>query len=175
MEQTAALTNFHPEVVLVSPRIPPNTGTVARLCGALCARLHLIEPLGFDVSEKSIRRAGLDYWDEVDVTVHGSLEALRAARPGRRLVLVETGGTVSPSAFRFAPGDLLVFGSETEGLPAALVALAQSGSAGERDVELITIPMYSPRVRSINLANSVSMVLFAAVEQLRERELACPR
>jgi tRNA (cytidine/uridine-2'-O-)-methyltransferase len=159
---------FHPEVVLVAPRIPQNTGTVARLCAALCARLHLVEPLGFDVSEKAVRRAGLDYWDAVDVTVHGSLEALRMARPGRRLILVETGGSVSPSRFAFAPGDLLVFGSETEGLPATLL---EEVRAGRVEGALLTLPMFSSRVRSINLANSVSMALFAAIEDLRARYL----
>lgn len=166
-EDAKKLCAFHPEVVLVSPQIPPNTGTVARLCGALCAKLHLVEPLGFDVSEKAVRRAGLDYWDEVDITVHGSLEALKKAKPGRRWVLVETGGTVSPSQFAFAPGDLLLFGSETKGLPAHLVEEAKTSP----DVVVLTIPMYSGRVRSLNLANTVSMALFAAVENLRERFL----
>ncbi|MCA2961173.1 MAG: tRNA (cytidine(34)-2'-O)-methyltransferase [Silvanigrellales bacterium] len=166
-EDAKKLRDFHPEVVLVAPQIPPNTGTVARLCGALCTKLHLVEPLGFDVSEKAVRRAGLDYWDEVDITVHGSLAALRAFKPGRRLVLVETGGTVSPSSFAFEPGDLLVFGSETQGLPTDVLRESESNP----NVVILTVPMYSSRVRSLNLANTVSMVVFAAVENLRERFL----
>jgi len=165
-EALVRIRDGHPEVVLFAPQIPPNTGTVARLCAALQARLHLVEPLGFDVSEKAVRRAGLDYWSEVDITVHGSLDALRAALPDRRLVLVETGGTASPMDFEFAPGDLLVFGSETTGLPQDFVQTSVQAGA-----TLLTIPMHSARVRSINLANTVSMVLFVAVEKLRQAKL----
>ena len=167
-QETMRLRCFFPEVVLFAPKIPPNTGTVARLCAALSARLHLIEPLGFDISEKSVRRAGLDYWESVDVTVHGSFADLLAVRPNRRIVFVETGSQTSPSDFNFEPGDLLVFGSETTGIPSALL----EDCLKEKNAHVVTIPMYHEKVRSINLANSVSMVLFQATEQLRKEFLS---
>jgi tRNA (cytidine/uridine-2'-O-)-methyltransferase len=168
------LRNYFPEVVLYAPQIPPNTGTVARLCGALSSRLHLVEPLGFDVSEKAVRRAGLDYWSEVEVTVHGSLQHVLQARPYGRVLLIETGSGTSPAHFEYQPGDLLFFGSETKGLPSSfleeITALGkekQSSYFGR--VHWLTVPMFSPKVRSINLANTVSMVLYSAVENLKKK------
>jgi tRNA (cytidine/uridine-2'-O-)-methyltransferase len=153
------LRDFHPEIVLISPQIPPNTGTIARLCAALSCRLHLIEPIGFDVSEKSFRRAGLDYWPYVELYVHASWEEFIKLRPQRRIVCVETGGHKSPSEFRFEAGDLLVFGAETFGIPQNILAACGENQRGQ----LVTIPMFDRGVRSLNLANSVSIVAHCAL------------
>lgn len=162
-EQSAAqLLNYHPEVVLYSPQIPPNTGTVARLCAAFSCRLHLIEPIGFDVSEKSFRRAGLDYWPFVELYVHDSWEAFLELRPQRRVILVETGGNTSPAEFVFQPGDLLVFGAETFGIPRHILSDVEENQRGQ----VITIPMFDRGVRSLNLANSVSIVAHCALADL---------
>jgi tRNA (cytidine/uridine-2'-O-)-methyltransferase len=153
--------------VLVSPQIPPNTGTIARMCAAFAMRLHLVEPLGFDLSEKAVRRAGLDYWENVDVHVHGSLDALDAVTLGRRWVFIETGGEVSPSEFIFDTNDLLVLGSETKGIPQVWMDQLLSEGRGV----IVTLPMYSSQVRSINLSCAASMVIFQATEQLRKKVL----
>ena len=162
---TEKLRDFHPEVVLYSPQIPPNTGTVARLCAALGARLHLVEPLGFEISSKALRRAGLDYWEFVDVTVHKSLENLLEARPGRRLVFVETGGNQNPEDFDFSPGDLLIFGAETTGVPKDFLQNALL----TKNAALVTVPMFCSGVRSINLANTVSIALYSAIAHLHKK------
>ncbi|MBM3381437.1 MAG: tRNA (cytidine(34)-2'-O)-methyltransferase [Betaproteobacteria bacterium] len=161
----AQLRDFHPEIVLYSPQIPPNTGTIARLCAAMTCRLHLIEPLGFDVSEKSFRRAGLDYWPFVELYVHESWDAFLRTRPFRRLVLIETGGQTSPSEFLYEPGDLLVFGAETTGIPRHILSDCKENQRGH----LVTIPMFDRGVRSLNLANSVSIVAHCALAQLHAR------
>lgn len=159
------LRDFHPEIVLISPQIPPNTGTIARLCAALSCRLHLIEPIGFDVSEKSFRRAGLDYWPFVELYVHSSWEEFLSLRPHRRLIFVETGGKNSPSDFQFQAGDLLVFGAETFGIPQNILAACTESQRGH----LVTIPMFDRGVRSLNLANSVSIVAHCALASLHAR------
>lgn len=161
-----ALRDYHPEIVLYSPQIPPNTGTIARLCAAFSCRLHLIEPLGFDVSEKSFRRAGLDYWPFVELYVHDSWESFLTTRPGRRIVLIETGGQNSPSDFRYEPGDLLVFGAETTGIPRHILSDCKENQRGQ----LVTIPMFDRGVRSLNLANSVSIVAHCALANLHASE-----
>jgi tRNA (cytidine/uridine-2'-O-)-methyltransferase len=162
----ATLKDFHPEIVLYSPQIPPNTGTIARLCAALTCRLHLIEPLGFDVSEKSFRRAGLDYWPFVELYVHPSWDAFLQTRPFRRIVLIETGGQTSPSEFQYEPGDLLVFGAETTGIPRHILSDCKENQRGH----LVTIPMFDRGVRSLNLANSVSIVAHCALAQLHAQQ-----
>jgi tRNA (cytidine/uridine-2'-O-)-methyltransferase len=164
-ESVSALRNFHPEIVLFSPQIPPNTGTIARLCAAFSCRLHLIEPIGFDVNEKSFRRAGLDYWPFVELYVHPSWDEFCARRPGRRMILIETGGQNSPSDFVFQPGDLLVFGAETFGLPQNILTACLESQRGH----LLTIPMYDRGVRSLNLSNSVSIATHCAVSYLHTR------
>lgn len=161
-QSSAMLLNYHPEIVLYAPQIPPNTGTVARLCAAFSCRLHLIEPIGFDVSEKSFRRAGLDYWPFVELYVHDSWEAFLESRPDRRIVLVETGGHASPHTFPYQPGDLLVFGAETFGIPRHILAAVEENQRGQ----VVTIPMYDRGVRSLNLANSVSIVAHCALAAL---------
>lgn len=155
----ASLRRFHPEVVLMHPEIPQNTGSVSRLCAALATHLHLIEPMTFTLTEKRIRRAGLDYWTAVSLGIHSSWEEFLSLRAGRRFVFVETGGTQTPSTFGFLPGDVLIFGGETRGTPAD--AMEKARAVGE--VALVTVPMFNRRVRSINLANTVSIVLYQAV------------
>jgi tRNA (cytidine/uridine-2'-O-)-methyltransferase len=159
------LAHFHPEVVLVSPDIPQNTGSIGRMCAGLAANLHLIEPMPFTITEKKVRRAGLDYWEHVRVATHPSWDAFFATRSDRRFVFVETGGTEEPATFQFEPGDLLVFGSETKGLPEALMA----ETARRTRAHVVTIPMFNRGVRSFNLANTVSIVLYHAVARLHLR------
>ncbi len=158
------LLDYHPEVVLFAPQIPPNTGTIARACAALSARLHLIEPLGFDLSEKAVRRAGLDYWPFVDITVHQSWESFVSTRPNRRYLVVETGGNQTPHNFKFEAGDLLIFGAETFGFPNKLMDELKLNHRYEH----LTIPMFNRGVRSLNLSNTVSIVLHSAIASLQD-------
>lgn len=171
--------NAHPSnpvVVLFRPEIPPNAGSVARLCAAFRLRLVLIGPLGFDVTEKAFRRAGLDYWPWVDLDFFADWRSFRQCPDyaGTRAVFVETTGSESVHTFAFQPRDLLVFGSETSGLPDWLL----SGAASEHSVyavstcaeseprAVVRIPMQQPHVRSINLANSVAIVASHALGHL---------
>ena len=148
------------EVVLVAPQIPPNTGNVARTCAVTGCRLHLVGPLGFSLAEKDLRRAGLDYWDDVAVEVHADWPAFEAAhvrgRP-ERLHLFTARAERSLFTARFAPGDILVFGQEQLGLPPALVA-----AWPER---CVTIPML-PGQRSLNLAVAAGVGVYAALRSL---------
>jgi tRNA (cytidine/uridine-2'-O-)-methyltransferase len=156
------LLKYHPEVVLYCPQIPQNTGSVARLCAAFSTTLHLVEPMAFEITEKAVRRAGLDYWEHVNLYVHKSYDEFKKARAKRRLIFIETGGAELPHHFQFSPGDLLVFGAETFGIPNEII---------EKELALgnaykLTIPMFNRGVRSINLANTVSIVLYQAIAQL---------
>jgi len=143
-------------VVLVEPEIPPNTGNIGRLCLATGARLHLVKPLGFLIDDKTLRRAGLDYWHEVQVSLWDSFEALREAHSDARMWFLTTKAKRAYWEQAFAPGDFFVFGRETKGLPEALLA-----ASAERT---LTIPM-SPKTRSLNLATSAGIVLYEAVRQ----------
>lgn len=158
----ADLLQYHPEVVLYHPKIPQNTGTISRLCAGLSATLHLIEPMAFQITDKALKRAGLDYWSYVRVFVHKNFDHFRQARPNRRLVFVETGGACSPYEFAFLPGDVLVFGAETYGIPKDLI----QAECAANTAALVTIPMYNRGVRSLNVANTVSIVLSLAISQL---------
>ncbi len=145
-------------IVLVEPEIPPNTGNVGRLCLATGARLHLVKPLGFSLDDRALRRAGLDYWREVDVKLWDSLdEIFAAAQPGQHFHFLTTKVERAYWEARFEDGDFLVFGRETKGLPEPLLA-------ARRD-ECLTIPM-SGSTRSLNLATAVGIVLYEAVRQL---------
>jgi tRNA (cytidine/uridine-2'-O-)-methyltransferase len=157
--------NFHPEIVLCHPQIPPNTGTIVRLTAALCMRIHLIEPLGFELSEKSLRRAGLDYWEHAEVFCHKNWECFLKFRnnPTRRFVFIETGGTTSPFDFKFLPGDILVFGAETTGIPKEILNHHLKNDLNQ----LITLPMFHEKVRSLNLSNTVSVLAYLAIAKLR--------
>ena len=130
---------FH--IVLVEPEIPPNTGNIARLCGATGTILHLVGKLGFAIDDKQLRRAGLDYWSAIDVRQWPTLEQLQAAFPGSRWWYTSKKAARSYVEANFQPGDFLVFGKETEGLPEALLA-ANADQA-------IRIPIFSPIVRSL--------------------------
>ena len=144
-------------VVLVEPEIPPNTGNVGRLCLATGSTLHLVEPLGFSIDHRQVRRAGLDYWEEVDLRKWSSLEALQIANASARFFYITTKSSRPYFQAKFEPGDFLVFGRETKGLPETLL---------ERNSEsCLTIPMEG--TRSLNLATAVAIILFEAMRQLR--------
>lgn len=145
-------------VVLVEPQIPPNAGNVARLCAATGCALHLVEPLGFRIDDRELKRAGLDYWDALGVVVHPSLEALLDAFPPHRLWLLSTRATRSYAGAQFARGDALVFGKETAGLPQALIDAHPDRA--------LRIPMRTGAVRSINLSTAAGVVTYAALTRL---------
>jgi tRNA (cytidine/uridine-2'-O-)-methyltransferase len=147
---------FH--VVLVEPEIPPNTGNVIRLCANTGAQLHLVKPLGFGLEERKLRRAGLDYHDLAVLRVHDDLDACLRALDGSRLFAVETGGGRLYSDVRFERGDALLFGSETRGLSEAVKRKCPPGN-------WLKIPMANG-TRSLNLSNSVALVLYEAWRQL---------
>ena len=143
-------------IVLYQPEIPHNTGAVGRLCLATQSRLHLIKPLGFSIDDKQLKRAGLDYWREVDVHVWDSFEDLRAAAsPSAQVFYLTTKTTRAYWAAEFPDECYLVFGPETRGLPESLLT--------EEDAGCLTIPMAG--TRSLNLATSVGIVLYEAVRQ----------
>lgn len=144
-------------VVLVEPQIPPNTGNVARLCAATGCALHLVEPLGFSIDDRELKRAGLDYWNAVDVTVHASLPAFVEAFRGS-LWLLSTRAARPYAEAPFARGDALVFGKETAGLPQALLD-AHPGRA-------LRLPMREGAVRSLNLSTAAGIVTYAALARL---------
>ena len=146
-------------VALIEPEIPPNTGNIARLCAATFTPLHLVGKLGFRTDDKAVRRAGLDYWNEVEIHYHLNIEALYAALPGCRFLYFTTKAEREYTFFEYAPGDCLVFGRETRGLPEELLRANWEHS--------LRIPMPNTRVRSLNLATSVGIVLYEALRQLR--------
>ena len=143
-------------IVLVEPEIPQNCGNIARTCAATRSRLHLIEPLGFDISEKAVRRAGLDYWPMVDLTVYRSLEDFFARNPAPDLWLATTKAPRDYTGARFRDGCWLFFGKETAGLP-------REFREAHYD-RCIRIPM-RPDARSLNLSNSVAILTYEALKQ----------
>lgn len=147
---------FH--VVLIEPEIPPNTGNIGRLCLATGAHLHLVKPLGFSIDDRALRRAGLDYWAEVKVTLWDSFEALRSAQVGGgRFFFLTTKTERAYWSATFRDGDFLVFGRETKGLPESLLASNADWA--------LTIPMHDA-TRSLNLATAVGIVLYEGVRQM---------
>ncbi|MBW4591687.1 MAG: tRNA (cytidine(34)-2'-O)-methyltransferase [Brasilonema angustatum HA4187-MV1] len=148
-----------PQVVLVNPLIPPNTGNIARTCAATGTELHLVGPLGFEISDRYLKRAGLDYWPYVKLHYHESLEAFKSAHRSRggRLLGFSVRGSCNYVDFHFQPNDWLLFGCETTGLPLEITSAC--------DVTLY-IPMNEPNVRSLNLSVSVAVGLFEARRQL---------
>lgn len=143
-------------VVLVEPEIPPNTGNIGRLCLATRSQLHLVQPLGFSIDDRQLQRAGLDYWKELDVKLWSSFVELRAAqRADARFFFLTTKTSRAYHYERFEPGDFLVFGRETKGLPEPLLHANAD--------RLLTIPMHG--TRSLNLATAVAIVLFEAARQ----------
>ncbi|MFA9438380.1 tRNA (cytidine(34)-2'-O)-methyltransferase [Uliginosibacterium sp. sgz301328] len=146
---------FH--VVLHQPEIPPNTGNVMRLCANAGVRLHLVEPLGFELSDKHLARAGMDYRDLVNVTVHPDWESCRAALEGHRFFALTTRASRPYGEIEYLPGDVFVFGAESQGLPEHV---RESFPAERR----LRIPM-RPGSRSLNLSNSVAVVVYEAWRQ----------
>ncbi|MEN6484692.1 MAG: tRNA (cytidine(34)-2'-O)-methyltransferase [Syntrophobacteraceae bacterium] len=145
-------------VVLYQPEIPQNTGNVARTCAATHTPLHLVEPLGFRITDRHLKRAGLDYWPYVDLKVHKDLDALHRELSCCRWICFSSRARLSYYDFSFMPGDCLLFGPETTGLPAELLE-----SMPER---VLQIPLDKNRVRCLNLATTVGIALFEALRQL---------
>ena len=143
-------------VVLFEPEIPANTGNISRTCTITGAALHLIEPLGFDISEKAVRRAGLDYWDMLDLHVYKNWEDFLQKNPNANLYLATTKGSVPYDQIKYQPNDYLVFGKETAGLPEEI----HEAYPNHR----IKIPM-GKEFRSLNLSNAVAIVLYEALRQ----------
>ena len=146
-------------VVLVEPEIPPNTGNIARTCAATGTKLHLVGPLGFDIDDKAVRRAGLDYWPFVDLEVHDSLKSFLDIYGKHRFHLATTKGANLYTEVEYKDGDMLIFGKETAGLPKEFL---------EAHLEkTVRIPMsVNTRARSFNLSNSANILLFEALRQL---------
>ncbi len=147
---------FH--VVLFEPQIPPNAGNVIRLCANSGSTLHLVRPLGFELTRRAVRRAGLDYAELAPVVVHEDLAACLTALRGGRLFSIETSGPTRYSDAAFAPGDALLFGPETRGLPAAVLTQVPRPRQ-------LSIPMHAGN-RSLNLANAVALVVYEAWRQV---------
>ncbi len=144
-------------IALVEPEIPPNTGNIARLCAATRTPLHIVGATGFRLDDRAVRRAGLDYWPEVELHRHLDLDALKQSVPEARFIYLTTKAERSYTDWRFELNDCLVFGRETRGLPEDLLR-----ANWER---CLTIPMLNPKVRSLNLATSVAIVLYEALRQ----------
>ena len=146
-------------IVFVEPEIPPNTGNIARTCAATNTSLHLVKPLGFNIDDKSLKRAGLDYWPFVDLHVYENLDEFLEKNEGRRMFLATTKGKHDYSEPEYRDDDMFLFGPETRGLPKEFIA--------EHPDTAIRIPMSSDtRLRSLNLSNSANIILFEALRQL---------
>ncbi len=144
------------QVALIYPEIPPNTGNIARTCAATNTPLHLVEPLGFEINDRQLKRAGIDYWEYVNVTVHPNIASLREASKGGRWICFSAHATHNFHEFEYQDGDWLLFGSESKGLPKELIA----------NNPAVYIPMEHPKVRSLNLSVSAALGLFEARRQL---------
>ncbi|MCW8893795.1 MAG: tRNA (cytidine(34)-2'-O)-methyltransferase [Deltaproteobacteria bacterium] len=151
-------TPFH--IVLIEPEIPPNTGNIGRLCAATGTHLHLVGKLGFSLDDKHLRRAGLDYWPEVNLHRWESLEQLQKAHPQAQFWYTSKKATQTYTSCAFSAGDFFVFGKETLGLPEELLDL-------EAD-RTLRIPIFSSAVRSLNLANSAAIILYEALRQTEQ-------
>lgn len=151
---------FH--IALVEPQIPQNTGNIGRLCVATNSCLHLVEPLGFDISEKAVRRSGLDYWKHVDLVTHSNYAEFRATLPATpKLWWFSKFAKKSIFEAQFQDGDYLIFGQETKGLPEAV-------REAEPEEQLLQIPMFSEKIRSLNLANAASIAVYEAIRQTQK-------
>ena len=146
---------FH--IVLIEPEIPPNTGNIARLCGATGTLLHLVGKLGFSIDDRQLKRAGLDYWDAVDVRTWPDLASLQTTFPQGRFWYTSKKAVKTHTQADFRPGDFLVFGKETLGLPDELLAANPDRA--------LRIPIFSPIVRSLNLSTAAGIVLYEALRQ----------
>ena len=146
-------------IVLISPEHPGNVGNIGRTCVLTESRLHLIRPFKFDFSDRFLKRAGIDYWKHVDLVIHDSLEEFMDYVKDKRYFLIETGTKKKYTDVAFEDGDFLIFGREKEGIPDDLI--------NENKEKILTIPMTKNIDRSLNLANSVSIVLYEALRQDR--------
>ncbi|OFZ17791.1 MAG: tRNA (uridine(34)/cytosine(34)/5-carboxymethylaminomethyluridine(34)-2'-O)-methyltransferase TrmL [Bdellovibrionales bacterium GWB1_55_8] len=150
---------FGLNVVLVEPEIPQNTGTIGRLCLATGSTLHLVEPLGFEITDARLKRAGLDYWEHLRVIRHANLEAfLKTLPPNAPKILFSKKAGHTLYEHKIEPGSYLIFGRETFGLPESLIA--------SYPTDTVRIPMYDARVRSLNLSNTVSIAVYEAIRQI---------
>lgn len=146
---------FH--VALYEPEIPPNTGNIARLCAATFTSLHIVGVTGFRMDDRTLKRSGLDYWNDVDLHRHIDMESLTTALPDSRFLYLTTKTERPYTNWVYQPSDCLVFGPETRGLPESML--------DENADHCLTIPMPNQNVRSLNLANSVAIVLYEAIRQ----------
>lgn len=144
------------EIALIEPEIPGNTGSIGRVAVGTCSKLHLVGKLGFDISAAAVRRAGLDYWQDVELFVHPTIEDFLNATAGRRIWAYSSHGKVRYDEVRYQSDDILVFGGESTGLPAAL---------RERWVDRLCYLPISNQIRSLNLANAATVVLYEALRQ----------
>lgn len=143
-------------IILHQPEIPANTGNIGRTCVATGSSLHLIEPLGFRINEKELRRAGMDYWDQLDVTRYMNFEEFRERHPGAKIWMATTKAKRSYTEASFGPDDFIMFGRESAGIPEEILVDYEETS--------IRIPMLSA-IRSLNLSNAVAIVLYEALRQ----------
>lgn len=150
-------------LALIEPEIPPNTGNIARLCAATGCALHLVEPLGFRIDDRELKRAGLDYWEKLDVVIHPSLDEFLDLTRERRRWFLSVHAEQPYHAVRYARGDMLVFGKETKGLPKELLARHRAQS--------LRIPVRPGTVRSLNLSTAAGIATYAALEQLQFPDL----
>jgi len=159
------VSGFGLHVVLVRPEIPPNTGNIARLCAATRTRLHLVRPLGFSLEDRYLRRAGLDYWPFVDLVVHDDWAAFLAREAPETPIFFSTRGAASylSAAYERPRERYLVFGAETSGLPLDILR-SHSG-------QTFRIPIFTPHVRSLNLANAVAIVVYEALRRRSVQEV----
>jgi tRNA (cytidine/uridine-2'-O-)-methyltransferase len=150
---------IHPpfNIVLVEPEIPPNTGSIARLCGATDTILHLVRPLGFSTDDKHLKRAGLDYWQFVKIVYWDSLDRFLEEQDERRLFFLSKKVTRCYTEARFRPGDYLIFGKETKGISENILSLYND--------RCYSIPIFNANIRSLNLAMAAGIVLFEALRQ----------
>lgn len=143
-------------VILLEPEIPQNTGNIGRTCCATGTKLHLIEPMGFRINEKNLKRAGMDYWDDLDVTIYDSFKDFMDQHPGIKIWMATTKALHRYTDVEFGPDDYIMFGKESAGIPEEILV--------DNEDTCIRIPM-NPEIRSLNLANSVAIVLYEALRQ----------
>lgn len=146
-------------IVLIEPEIPNNTGNIGRLALATGSKLHLVKPFGFEIDDKRLKRAGLDYWQHLEVIYYDSIEYFFRVNEGANMIFLSSHGTKSHWDISFQDNMFLVFGKESVGLPKDLIEQKQS--------QLFKIPMFSSQIRSLNLANAVSIIVYEGLRQLR--------
>lgn len=149
-------------IILFQPEIPANTGNIGRTCVATGTSLHLIEPLGFRLNEKEIKRAGMDYWKDLDVTRYVNFSDFQEKHPGAKIWMASTKAKYSYTEVTFGPDDFIMFGKESAGIPEEILV--------EHEEDCIRIPML-PTIRSLNLSNSVAIVLYEALRQNRFQDM----